>query len=1179
MSLASRLVRGALRLFVFLLWVNVSVAAILPQDDSLKAAYLEVLESGVDFFEPIFTESLTDAPEAGFYDIRQYGNWTHPRNETYHTLCIIPANGQVVLTYAVLLKYSKKTSFGESNISREVLFEHLRKAIRWICLTSAYVEQPYDFLPEVRPDLAKGRQWHRKWGLRQDLIGYLSLGVALLWDDLDLETRMLFKQVATGTAVRGRVPRTATVDGNGNHDQVKQDLSSTVAAAYLFEDHPEYEQFWQFVEGAGLDMVSTKKDFTSNIELQAGRLKDLALSTNLHSDFSSFHHNHPSIWYGIDLIFEGRSYVELMSAVTGHSVPETYNYAGNGFDGVYNFAVLLSTNNGVISHLRTPEYDSSYGAGLLAFCYGNIFKQDPGAIELEAAALNLLTRHTSAVGEYDYHRGSWAKAAMAYLWHHFSVKRSAGGEGEGGSDFNTRGTFFLEELNALIHRSSNALNSFVWGSKSKAGGGGPGAQVIPVESSGPFVYSRSDGLVGSMLMHRPLWLYAGFIGLITFFSLFFFWLKRKGSSFSSQILFLLLLAGMANFVVVGIDFFFTVPLRIPEAVVPSTVFPFLAAISSFVLLCLTSIGRGSQTIFLSKLLKLMLIALSVVPCSLLLMLRTPWVGIFKGESFVAMPITHIVIFITAIGLVSIYEKVAKHRKLLLAASFVMIFLAVGGEAEGSLYLRFVSIRNVPRVSDFMFWAAAILVSFGFVCYVIFKKVPLLIFQLLGVAVFSSVAVLSLSFGRFDLPKVGDIVFEASDNGFSTAGRSWTSHSEIKHAFFSYDDGVAILFNKVEGKKNGLATWSGVPVHFYQRGTYVAPRIIDTQAGRERLDRLDVVSSSWRVENLLSGYFVSTSGDRLEGSEQLGFNWARTEDYLDRTSVLSLAPRKRFVMKAGDLVEETAVVIFPGAEKDGVDFLSSPLSLLSGKLAKGWLGGTVKTKSDVKLIAVANLSCQKGSSQVVLGDKDWAPVFSKLGHVEGQFLRIDLTLQPYETYRDSSYLELFLVGDVRGRIKKVSDNGFSIIPDSGGVAKLVVRWQGPKVVQAVFRSNRTEKIVNVQHLSSDNGVAIEVETEGLLNLDFADNIDSTPPFVMIDEPVLSDDGWLTVNVQAHDRSGLSKVELYMDGVLYSGSKISPYTWTVPIENSGHSFWAIATDNSPSENRRKSFVKTWLKGDEL
>jgi len=70
------------------------------------------------------------------------------------------------------------------------------------------------------------------------------------------------------------------------------------------------------------------------------------------------------------------------------------------------------------------EYDAYYGAGLLAYAYGAIVKKDPVSAALEQRAAGLLGRHARAVGVYDYHRNSWAKAAAAYLMHTLAGPRA-----------------------------------------------------------------------------------------------------------------------------------------------------------------------------------------------------------------------------------------------------------------------------------------------------------------------------------------------------------------------------------------------------------------------------------------------------------------------------------------------------------------------------------------------------------------------------------------------------------------------------------------------------------------------------------------------------------------------------------------------------------------------------------
>ncbi len=697
----SRFIRTIL-IIGLVVFIDASIAIGLDKEKELCDRYLKILEQGVDCFETIYSE---DTPghcvDTGFYDLRRYGNWTHPRNEPYHTLCMIPGNGQVVLTYAVLLKYTQNNSFGKSGTTREMLFDHARKTIRWICKTSAYVEEPCPFLPEIRQDLASGEQWKRRWGLRQDLLGYLSVGVALLWDDLDEDTKALFRKVAAGAALRGRVVRTRDRHGNGNHDQVKQDLSSTVGAAYLLMGHPEHDKFMEAVFGAGLDMVSTPQDkFSNTIVFGDTPLSELSKSVNLNADYSSFHHNHPSLWYGIDLIFEGRAYVEILSGLMRQTIPASYTYQGNGFDGVYRYACTLATNDGVLMHLRNPEYDCCYGGGLLAFCYGGAIQKDPKGAYLEMRAAQVLQGHTRAVKQYDYHRGSWAKAAMAFLIHQLNP----GGPYSIAGDDSLKslyGVHSFTPMRATVHRTSDKWASFVWGSDGQAGAGGPGAYVAPADPGGAFLYNTSDSLSGSFLEHRPWWMYGVLIVFvilgITFAIIFNHFIKKP---FLADICLFIAAASFTSSVLIfWIDFQFTTIMRLPDAVAPRSVLLVNNFAAALIILYCSSFSsyKGNWP-------GIVLTAMMAVPVVLLSMTRTPWLDITHSSNVFSAEWLHILMLLGVAAFFYLFPKRATTKKtgliigiLLASYSIIGLLFVYGSTDVEPFYLRLVSIRNIPRI--------------------------------------------------------------------------------------------------------------------------------------------------------------------------------------------------------------------------------------------------------------------------------------------------------------------------------------------------------------------------------------------------------------------------------------------------------------------------------------------------
>jgi len=467
-------------------------------DSDLKVLYLSVMEQAVDSFEPLWTEQ-TPVPRAGFWDFRRQNNWV---DNSYAALVTLPGTGMVVLDYAVLLRYTGQAVFGKAAIPRKTLQERCTKALRWAALTSAYVPHPYPYLEGNRAEFASGRQWQRVTNYRADVIGYLTLAAAVLWLSLDEETRGLFCAMARGTAQKGRAATTWAAGQGGNHDQVKKNLASTLGAAYLCPACADSASYMSAVTADGIDLVSTLQDRTRPEVVANERLSHWAAGANLYEDYSSDHHGKASVWYGVDALFEGRCFVQLVCTLAGRPVPATFTFPGNGFEGVVEWAKDLSLRNGALLHPHGAEYDSYYGEGVLPFCFAATVMGDKSAGALEAAAARQLQRHTSAVREYDYHRGSSAKAAIAFLMHQYR-RSPAPVNGDGAQRLGTR---HYSRQRFLLFRDAEKLTAFSWGSTSstrrwKQEAAGMGGLVVPDRSldEEPLIYSHPSSLVGRVV--------------------------------------------------------------------------------------------------------------------------------------------------------------------------------------------------------------------------------------------------------------------------------------------------------------------------------------------------------------------------------------------------------------------------------------------------------------------------------------------------------------------------------------------------------------------------------------------------------------------------------------------------------------------------------------------------------
>ncbi len=473
-------------------------------EEELCQLYLDVVEDAVDVFEPLWVDDSDRVPNSGFFDFRKYGDWM---DEPYATIITVCGTGHAIYCYAILLTETEQETFGEKKLTRAELMDRCVKAFRWCCLTSIYVENPYYYLPNTRPQFRIGDHWRRVYGYRADEVGWLTMAAAILWDQLDAETKDLCQDVFTGGANLDRDTKTWYPVQGGNHDQVKQDLSSTMGAAYLFPELADLDFKRSLIAAFGIDMVSTLHDFTCGAIADGKPVREWAEGWNLYQDYSCDHHGWCNLWYGGDMLFEGYTYIHLLSALTGVPMPETFTYDGNGFEGVLKFHQVLSLPEGESAAPHGAEYDSYYGVSLLIHCYGAVVQKDPFSAALEERAANLLKRHSRAIRRYDYHRNSWAKAGTAYLMHKYAGPRAEPlpyHEAYQSLD----GAYHYRWLRCLIHRTKGRWNSFAWGSISsnrdvtKTYGNGLTGFVVPsrleVNEPEPLVYLHPESLIGDI---------------------------------------------------------------------------------------------------------------------------------------------------------------------------------------------------------------------------------------------------------------------------------------------------------------------------------------------------------------------------------------------------------------------------------------------------------------------------------------------------------------------------------------------------------------------------------------------------------------------------------------------------------------------------------------------------------
>lgn len=478
-------------------------------EDGLRRLYLEIVEHAVDVFEPLWTDASASLPNSGFFDVRKYDDWW-PGYKGYAGIVTVPANGMIDYCYALLLNETDKQVFGKKRVPRKVILEHAVQSVRWCSLTSVYASEKRPYIYEdTAPQFLEGEYWRREYGYRADEAGFLTMAGSWLWPHLDAETKKAFEETMIGGANRERIVYSWKPPQGGNQDQAKQDLSSTMGAALLFPQRPDRAQYLDALRGFGIDMVSTVHDFAEPAIADGKPVAEWSKGWNLYQDYTADHHGWAHVWYGCDKLFEGYLYVYLLCRTTGQPMPEVFTYPGNGFDGILERIKMLAQPESDPVSLHGMEYDSFYGSGHLAFCYGSVIKKDPVAAALEERSARLLRKHARAVPIYDYHNNKWSKAAVSYMVH-----KLGGGRAEPVAFEEAwrslEGVVHHPWQQNLLHRSADKLAAFSWGTISSEnnhfGGTGNGVCgfVIPARlgkmpaEPEPLVYLHPFSIVGQV---------------------------------------------------------------------------------------------------------------------------------------------------------------------------------------------------------------------------------------------------------------------------------------------------------------------------------------------------------------------------------------------------------------------------------------------------------------------------------------------------------------------------------------------------------------------------------------------------------------------------------------------------------------------------------------------------------
>ncbi len=267
-----------------------------PTEQAVRAQYVALLEGFAGWAEQHWNES-----DQAFNAAGRGVSWAR-------------GNGNVCVGYAVLLtERPEQAHFSKHRIPRKRLLDHVRRALRTLCLTNRNCTH--------RDRATKPRWGGPSWQSGLETSGW-AWAAHLLAGQLDDETLALVRQVATAEAdqIKKQIPSRVRND-TGSEDCIWNTALAGVAANF-YADDARAASWDEWAKRWALNAFSRKPDRTSDQLVDGRPLAQWLVSVNLHPDRTLENHGFWSVPYQAD--FAGFAEAELAYRVCGKAVPAAY---------------------------------------------------------------------------------------------------------------------------------------------------------------------------------------------------------------------------------------------------------------------------------------------------------------------------------------------------------------------------------------------------------------------------------------------------------------------------------------------------------------------------------------------------------------------------------------------------------------------------------------------------------------------------------------------------------------------------------------------------------------------------------------------------------------------------------------------------------------------------------------
>jgi len=373
-------------------------------------------------------------------------------------------NSNLCLVYALLLEeYPDRQSFSIYKIPRRQLEDHLRRALRTLCMANKNSR---------RHKVAKHTWGGPSWQSALGVIG-AAWAAHLREGHLDADTLALVREVVCKEADHMEKEIPSGDHGNTRSEDCCWNTPLLALAANKYAEHPRAARWDELCKKWAINALSTKEDARSTQIVDGRPLHEWIVSENVYPDLTIENHNMWSVGYQCSPQHFGEG--ALAYQVFGRPVPQAYAHRADRMWRDVTSALFLWDGDCLLPQGQDWSW-KTYGA-IEYLCWLNCCRANRPAGAFESRAVQMVLHRQLALGTGDL--GSAVSRtldfgnqtvqpkrwAFCYLMHkHFAEPESmAFDEAERGS----HGVHIYSFMKTAIHRTGEKCVSVSWHPRSQ----------------------------------------------------------------------------------------------------------------------------------------------------------------------------------------------------------------------------------------------------------------------------------------------------------------------------------------------------------------------------------------------------------------------------------------------------------------------------------------------------------------------------------------------------------------------------------------------------------------------------------------------------------------------------------------------------------------------------------------